>query len=136
MMFLDKDLLSTEFVFKASLSCGAGGQHVNKVNTKVELRFHVADSQFLSNNQKEIVKVKLAKRINKDGFIVMSAQTERSQLQNKEKVIERFLKLIEKALEPEKIRIKTKPGKAVREKRLEEKQKIAEKKDRRRKLDV
>jgi ribosome-associated protein len=125
-----------ELQFKASLSSGAGGQHVNKVNTKVELRFHIENSQYLSVEQKEILKAKLAKRTNKDGYIVMTSQASRSLIKNKETVIERFFKLLEKALEPEKIRKKTKPTKSSQRKRLDDKQKVSEKKGWRKKPDL
>jgi len=110
-----------EFVFQASRSGGPGGQNVNKVSTKVELRFHIANSVLLSDEEKAIIADKLINKINKQGELVLVAQTDRSQLKNKEKVIEKFYVLIIRALTPRKRRLKTKPTKASVEKRLESK---------------
>ncbi|HEY3390716.1 MAG TPA: alternative ribosome rescue aminoacyl-tRNA hydrolase ArfB [Prolixibacteraceae bacterium] len=110
-----------EFVFQASRSGGAGGQNVNKVSTKVELRFNVASSALLSEEEKAIIAVKLVNKINNLGELILVCQTERSQLRNKDKVIEKFYVLIEKALTPRKKRLNTKPTKASVEKRLESK---------------
>lgn len=110
-----------EFIFQASRSGGPGGQNVNKVSTKVELRFHIANSAMLNEEEKAMIAVKLVNKINKLGELVLVAQTDRSQLKNKEKVIEKFYLLIIKALTPRKKRHKTKPTKASVEKRLESK---------------
>ena len=107
-----------EFVFQASRSSGPGGQNVNKVSSKVELRFNIASSALLADDEKIIIGEKLINKINKLGELVLIAQTDRSQLKNKEKVIEKFYLLLEKALTPQKKRFKTKPTKASVEKRL------------------
>ena len=107
-----------EFVFQASRSSGPGGQNVNKVSSKVELRFNIASSALLTDDEKIIIGEKLINKINKLGELVLIAQTDRSQLKNKEKVIEKFYLLLEKALTPQKKRFKTKPTKASVEKRL------------------
>ena len=133
---LDKDKFLTEINFKASLSGGAGGQHVNKVNTKVELRFDIDASNILTDEEKVTIKEKLANRINKDRVLLLTSQTERSQLKNKELVIERFIKMLEKALTPIKKRKATKPTKASQLKRLDEKHKQAEKKTGRKNVDL
>ncbi|MEI7830283.1 MAG: alternative ribosome rescue aminoacyl-tRNA hydrolase ArfB [Prolixibacteraceae bacterium] len=112
---------ANEFVFQATRSSGPGGQNVNKVSSKVELRFNVSESQFLSEEEKLIVTEKLSNKMNKLGEIVLVAQTDRSQLKNKEKVIEKFYLLLERALMPRIKRYKTKPTKASVEKRLESK---------------
>lgn len=114
-----------EFVFQASRSGGPGGQNVNKVSTKVELRFHVANSVLLSDDEKAIIADKLINKINKQGELVLVAQTDRSQLKNKEKVIEKFYVLVTRALTPRKRRLKTKPTKASVERRLETKRVLA-----------
>jgi ribosome-associated protein len=119
---------SSEFIFSASRSSGAGGQNVNKVNTKVELRFNIVQSVLLSNEEKEIILQKLKNKINSEDELILVCQTERSQLRNKEKVVLRFYALIEKVLKPKKVRKKTKPSKAAVEKRLDEKKKQSEKK--------
>jgi len=110
-----------EFVFQASRSGGPGGQNVNKVSSKVELRFHIANSDLLNDEEKTIIAEKLINKINNLGELILVSQTERSQLQNKEKVIEKFYFLINKALTPRKKRLNTKPTKASVEKRLESK---------------
>lgn len=110
-----------EFVFQASRSGGPGGQNVNKVSSKVELRFHIANSALLNDEEKTIIAEKLINKINNLGELILVSQTERSQLQNKEKVIVKFYFLINKALTPRKKRLNTKPTKASVEKRLESK---------------
>jgi len=122
---------SPEFVFTASRSSGPGGQNVNKVSTRVELRFNVTQSQLLTEAEKEIIQIKLASKINSEGEFILVSQIERSQLMNKENVIEKFYLLIIKALTPVKKRKPTKPSRAAKEKRLEEKRMRAEKKERR-----
>jgi ribosome-associated protein len=110
--------IEVEFVFQTSRSSGPGGQNVNKVSSKVELRFNIEASPLLTEEEKGIILTKLANKINKVGELVIVAQTDRSQLKNKEKVIEKFYQLIEKALTPRKKRLNTKPTKASIEKRL------------------
>jgi ribosome-associated protein len=107
-----------EFVFQASRSGGPGGQNVNKVSSKVELRFYIANSALLNEEEKTIIAEKLINKINNLGELILVSQTERSQLQNKEKVIEKFYLLINKVLTPRKKRLNTKPTKASVEKRL------------------
>ncbi|MCK9411157.1 MAG: aminoacyl-tRNA hydrolase [Prolixibacteraceae bacterium] len=116
----DRDF-TPELIFQATRSSGPGGQNVNKVSSKVELRFNIWSSVLLDGQEKEIIAGKLANKINKEGELVLAAQTDRSQLKNKEKVIKKFYQLLEKALIPPKIRYKTKPTKASVEKRLESK---------------
>lgn len=120
-----------ELHFSASRSSGPGGQHVNKVSTKMELRFHVALSVLLSEEEKMLIMEKLASRINIAGELVLVSQTERSQLQNKEKVTEKFYALITRALTPRKKRRPTRPSMASKEERLDIKRQQSEKKERR-----
>jgi ribosome-associated protein len=112
---------SNEFVFTASRSSGPGGQNVNKVSSKIELRFNLWSSALLDEQEKAIIAQKLTNKINKEGELVLVAQTDRSQLKNKEKVIEKFYHLLEKALTPPKKRYRTKPTRASVERRLESK---------------
>ncbi len=125
--------LKAEVKYRTSRSSGAGGQHVNKVSTKVELLFDVDGSEVLAEEQKAIIRNKLKNRISKDGWLSLSCDETRSQAKNKEIVFERFMSLINEVLKPEKKRKPTKPPKASKEKRLKEKKKISEKKDQRKK---
>jgi len=117
-----------EMQFSASRSSGAGGQNVNKVNTKVELRFNVMESKLLNESEKQILMEKLVNQINQENELILVSQTERSQLKNKEEVISRFYAIFTKALTPRKKRRPTKPTKASKEKRLEQKRSQSEKK--------
>ncbi len=124
---------SSEFQFQASRSGGPGGQHVNTSSTKVELRFDVDDSSLLTDDEKERIKNKLPNRINNENILVISSQQSRSQHANRERTVEKFYKLINAALQPEKKRKPTRPSKAAKEKRLQEKKKLSEKKEARKK---
>lgn len=125
---IDKDQVIKELKFKTSRSSGSGGQNVNKVSTKVELRFEVDASLVLTNNEKKMLKSKLMNRISSDGVLILSSDKERTQLRNKKAVIELFFELLEKSLIKPKKRVKTKPTKASKEKRLKEKKIQSEKK--------
>ena len=125
--------LDSELEFSFTRSSGPGGQNVNKVNSRVELRFDVINSRELSDEQKGIIIKRLKSRINNDGILFLSAQDDRSQLKNKEIVILRFYEIINKALRVHKKRVKTKPSKSSIENRLKEKRESSEKKNRRRK---
>ena len=131
-----KQQILNELKFSATKSSGPGGQNVNKVNTRVELRFNLEESDVFSNAEKRTIIFKLANRINSDGEIFMASSVERSQWRNKERVSERFFELIEKALTPQKKRIKTKRTQASRIKRLEGKKQLAQKKKNRRKPEL
>jgi ribosome-associated protein len=123
-----------EFVFSASRSSGPGGQNVNKVSTKVELRFHVMNSAILSLEEKNLLYEKLVNKITREGELVIVSQTERSQLKNKEAVIEKFYRLLKRTLTPRKKRKTTQPPPESVEKRLEEKRIRAELKENRKKI--
>lgn len=125
-----------ELKFKAVRSSGAGGQHVNKVSTKIELTFNLADSQALSEQEKNRIIDKLGNRFTKEGLFLMQCDETRSQHKNKELAIKRFLETMETALIVPKKRRKTKPKRAAVEKRLKSKQKISEKKAGRKKPDM
>lgn len=126
--------LESELFFSASRSSGAGGQNVNKVNTKVTLRWDLAQSAMASTEQKEVLRKKLANRLTTEGVLVLTAQESRSQLQNKEDVLAKLDHLLEVAFRPVKIRKPSKPSKAVKKKRVESKRRHAEKKQWRKKL--
>jgi ribosome-associated protein len=118
--------LRDEISFKTSRSSGKGGQNVNKVSTKVEAAFHVANSQLLTDEEKLIINTKLSNRITDEGELKVTCQESRSQLDNKEKAVHKLHMLIEKALTPVKQRRKTKPSKASKEKRLKSKKAAGE----------
>ena len=126
--------LSKELVFITSRSSGPGGQNVNKVNTKVTLKFDVLRSSVLHDDQKELILKKLATRLTKEGILLVSAQDKRSQLQNKEEVLYKLDQLLLKIFTPKKIRKATKPGKAAKNTRIKEKKQHSEKKQWRQKL--
>lgn len=116
----DRDF-TPELVFSASRSGGAGGQNVNKVNTKVELRFNIAASVLLTDEEKSILLQKLEAKLTQEGILIIVSQTERTQLRNKEIGVEKFYDILEKSLKVQKKRKSTKPTPASKEKRLESK---------------
>ena len=110
-----------ELVFSASRSSGPGGQNVNKVSTRVTVRFDVENSAFLTDEQKRLVLERLSTRVNKDGVIRVSSQRRRSQFENRQAAVERFVELIGAALERKPARKRTKVPSRIREQRLGEK---------------
>ena len=130
----DPEKLYPELVFQTARSGGAGGQNVNKVETKVELRFDIAGSAVLTEEQKEKLYVRLASKLTNEKVLVLYHQTERSQLANKEKVIVKFYDLIKKAFTDPKKRRPTRPTLASKKERLESKQRKSETKATRRKV--
>ena len=125
-----------ELAFRASASSGPGGQNVNRVNTKVEIRFDVNDSKILTDTEKEQILKSLINRINNKGILIISAQTERTQLRNKEMAVNLFYKLIEQALRIKKKRIAVRPSKSMVKKRLDRKKILSLKKQSRKKPDL
>ena len=110
-----------ELRFTASRSGGPGGQHVNKVSTRVSLWFDVANSPSLSDEQKQLIFRRLTTRINKQGVLQVVAQQGRSQMTNRARAIERFVELLRKALKKKKMRRPTRIPRAAKERRLMEK---------------
>ena len=125
--------LLNECQFKAVRSSGSGGQHVNKVSSKVELQFNVAQSEGLSEREKTRIQQKLASKLTQENVLILQAGDTRSQHRNKQLVISRFLTLLKEALKVPKKRKPTKPTRASVTKRLESKQKNAVKKQLRKK---
>lgn len=133
---LNEDALLHELKFKAIRSSGSGGQHVNKVSSKIELSFNLKDSAVFTEAQKQRIFIKLQPRLTKQGILILQCDESRSQHKNKELVIKRFLKLIREALIVKKKRIPTKIPKAVIRKRLKNKRNLSDKKANRRKPDL
>lgn len=127
-------LLLPELVFTTSRSSGPGGQNVNKVNTKVTLKFDVRQSVALRPEQKELILKKIGSRLTKEGVLLITAQDKRSQLQNKEEVLQKLDELFIKIFTPKKQRKATKPSKAAKHARIKDKKQRSEKKQWRQKL--
>lgn len=131
---MNNENLIKELNFKAIRSSGAGGQHVNKVSSKIELSFDLENSTSLSESEKERLKTKLSSKLTKENVLILFCDESRSQHRNKEIIIKRFIELIQLSLIRPKKRKKTKPSKASIKKRLDSKKKHSEKKNNRKKL--
>ncbi len=130
---MNTENLIKELKFKAIRSSGPGGQHVNKVASKVELTFDLLHSVFFKDDQKELLSKNLATKLTKEKVLILHCDESRSQHRNKEIVIDRFVEIIKKALLVPKKRKKTKPSKSAIQKRLTSKKKLSEKKGSRKK---
>ena len=122
-----------EIIFQTSRSSGPGGQNVNKVESRVELRWHLANSQVLSDTQKQLIQEKVAGQLTGEGYLLVVAQDDRSQLRNKEIALARFHELLQKSLRRPKPRRPTRPSAGAVRQRLEGKKRQSEKKANRRK---
>ena len=125
---LNAAVLGSELVFTTSRSSGPGGQNVNKVNSKVTLQFDVNASAILTQEEKDIITQKLGSRLTRDGILLLTAQDKRSQLQNKESVLDKLDKVLIKAFERKKKRKPTKPSKGAIQERIKNKKQLSEKK--------
>lgn len=120
--------LEKECTLSATRSSGPGGQNVNKVATKIELSFHVMNSQQLSDEEKETISAKLTSKINDEGYLKIGSSESRSQSANKETAFEKLYDTLEKALIKPKKRKPTKVPKAVKAKIKETKKLVSKKK--------
>jgi ribosome-associated protein len=113
----------SQFSFTASRSSGPGGQNVNKVSTKVEVRFCITRSPFLSNDEKEKILIALSGRINSEGEVIVISQSERTQLMNRKRAEEKLYQLLASTLTEKPVRKSTKPTLASKVVRLDKKRK-------------
>ena len=125
-----------ELTIKATRSSGPGGQHVNKVSTRVVLEFDVDGSPSLTSTQKRRIREHLATRIALDGRLRIRSQRHRSQAANRREVIERVVDLLQQALKPRPRRVKTRVPRAERTRRLDSKRKRSEQKRQRKRPPV
>jgi len=130
---MNASLIISELKFKAIRSSGAGGQHVNKVSSKVELSFNILNTKGLTDQEKLRLEQKLSSRLTKDGVLYLQCGDSRSQHRNKELVIKRLIDVLKAALYVPKKRIATKPSRGSIKKRLDSKQKHSLKKSNRKK---
>ncbi len=127
-MSLEELQLIKECKFKATRSGGAGGQHVNKVSSKIEITFDIPNSNILSDEQKNILLVKLNSKLSSEGVLRITEDGARSQHENKDQAINKFYGILAQAFKVVKKRKKTKITKGAKEKRLQGKKKDSEKK--------
>ncbi|MEL7251852.1 MAG: alternative ribosome rescue aminoacyl-tRNA hydrolase ArfB [Bacteroidota bacterium] len=132
---MNREVLRHEIVYRATRSSGPGGQHVNKTSTRVELYWDLEASEALSKPEKERLRVSLAKLLNKDGLLMITASPTRSQMRNKQAAEKKFISLLEKALiVPKKRKAPRGPSAQAKAKRLRDKRMQSERKAGRRKV--
>ena len=117
-----------EVAFATSRSGGPGGQNVNKLETRVTLRFDLAGSAVFSEEQKARLRERLATRITRSGVLHVTAQKHRTQAANRDAAVERFAELVREALQEEAPRKKTRPSRAAKARRVDEKRRQSQRK--------
>ncbi len=125
---IDLNELLLECKYKTSRSSGAGGQHVNKVETRVTIIFNISESKILDESQIEMIFSKLNNIISKKGILQISSQKYKSQIKNKTDAETKFIEIMEKALKIPKKRKKIKISKEAKLKRLNDKKLHSDKK--------
>lgn len=134
-MTFTKTDLQTNVQYKTSRSGGKGGQNVNKVSSKVELLFSINDSALFTDEEKQLLNLRLQSRFNKDGLLQVICDEERSQYLNKEKALEKLNEILVRGLHQQKKRKVSKPSKSSIAARLDNKRRAALKKINRRMTD-
>jgi ribosome-associated protein len=117
----DVSIPRTELEFSVSRSAGPGGQHVNKVSSRVTLHFDLERSESLTDSEKRRIAERLPTRITRAGVFQLHCQKHRSQSMNRELAVERFAELLRDALKRKKRRRKTRVSKAAKQRRVEDK---------------
>jgi ribosome-associated protein len=129
-------IAAEEIRFRFSRSSGPGGQNVNRIESKVELLFDVSNSDSLKESQRRILLERLGSKLDSDGVLHIVDQSHRSQSRNREEAVSKFQSILEDALKPRKKRRPTRPSRASKERRLQDKKKQGQKKQTRRKVDL
>ena len=109
-----------------STSSGPGGQHANKASTRAVLTWNIESSSVLGPRQRERLRSRLASRLDSNGVLRVASEKHRSQLRNREEARTRLAELVDRALKVERPRVKTKPTRAGKERRLQQKRRRSE----------